>query len=149
MVGFDEKDKPPKIIFSFITLIYWALLYIHHVNHATIFVIQLSFSDIFSATTYSSLVLLCKRWVLCVVSFKWLAIFASTWAVSTLSLPSRHVECPLLSNIHGCCSTYPIGRWCVISETDAHGKTQLLTYMVIVYLIHKLIAQSDNAILYS
>ena len=22
MVGFDEKDKPPKIIFSFITLIY-------------------------------------------------------------------------------------------------------------------------------
>ena len=31
-------------------------------------------------------------WFLKETPFKWLAIFASTWAVSTLSVPSRQVD---------------------------------------------------------
>ena len=60
MKSFNEKDKPQKRFFSLLaTFVITELYYIHHVNPATIvyILIQLSFSDIFSATTYSSLVL--------------------------------------------------------------------------------------------
>ena len=60
MKNFNEKDKPQKRFFSLLaTFVITELYYIHHVNPATIvyILIQLSFSDIFSATTYSSLVL--------------------------------------------------------------------------------------------
>ena len=36
MVGFNKKDEPQKMIFSFVTFVFTELYYIHHVNHTTI-----------------------------------------------------------------------------------------------------------------